>query len=139
MPDSHIPVCSTTEASSIKQVTSSSLDARLYRTPYKAPYFNYIIKIYTRLRPSIYYNSINTRIKRCTRCRRRRKCEPIPKLIIMLASIVLNTLNSSNSKTFKKLNKSSIDTTIKTHKLIKVAAIKVNNKKRKSLGLKPKN
>ena len=57
----------------------------------------------------------------------------------MLASIVLNTLNSSNSKTFKKLKKSFIDTTIKTHKLIKVATIKVDNKKRKSLGLKPKN
>jgi len=57
----------------------------------------------------------------------------------MLTSIVLNTLNSGNSKTFKKLKKSFIDTTIKTHKLIKVTAIKVDDKKRKSLGLKPKN
>jgi len=53
--------------------------------------------------------------------------------------MVLNTLNSSNSKTFKKLKKSFADTTIKMRKLIKVATIKVNNKKRKSLELKPKN
>ena len=57
----------------------------------------------------------------------------------MLTSIVLNTLNSSNSKAFKKLKKSFIDTAIKIYKLIKVATIKVNNIKRKSLGLKPKN
>ena len=57
----------------------------------------------------------------------------------MLASMVLNTLNSSNSKTFKKLKKSFIDTAIKTRKLIKVATIKVNDEKRKSLELKPKN
>ena len=57
----------------------------------------------------------------------------------MLTSIVLNTLNYSNSKTFKKLKKSFLDNTIKMYKLIKVATIKVNNKKRKLLGLKPKN
>ena len=57
----------------------------------------------------------------------------------MLTSIVLNTLNSSNSKTFKKLKKSFIDTAIRMRKLIKVATIKFNDKKRKSLGLKPKN
>ena len=57
----------------------------------------------------------------------------------MLTSIVLNTLNSSNSKTFKKLKKSFVDTTIKMRKLMKVATIKVNDEKRKSLGLKPKN
>ena len=57
----------------------------------------------------------------------------------MLTSIVLNALNSSNSKTFEMLKKSFIDTTIKMRKLIKVATIKVNNKKRKSLELKPKN
>ena len=67
------------EVFSIKQVTSSSLDARLYRTPCKAVYFNYIIKLCTYLQPSIYYNSINTRIKRCTRYRCRRKYKPIPK------------------------------------------------------------
>ena len=57
----------------------------------------------------------------------------------MFTSIVLNTLNSGNSKTFKKLKKSFIDTAIKMRKLIKVTTIKVNNKKRKLLGLKPKN
>ena len=59
--------------------------------------------------------------------------------MIMLTSIVLNALNSGNSKTFKKLKKSFVDIAIKTHKLIKVTAVKVNNKKRKLLGLKPKN
>ena len=57
----------------------------------------------------------------------------------MLTSIVLNALSYSNSKTFKKLKKSFIDTTIKTRKLIKVTTIKVNNKKRKLIGLKLKN
>ena len=57
----------------------------------------------------------------------------------MLTSIVLIALNSSNSKTFKKLKKSFIDTSIKMRKLMKVATIKVNDRKRKSLELKPKN
>ena len=64
---------------------------------------------------------------------------PIPKLIKLLTSIVLYTLSYSNSKAFKKLKKSFIDTTIKIRKLIKVTTIKVNNKKRKLLGLKLKN
>jgi len=57
----------------------------------------------------------------------------------MLTSIVLNALSYSNSKAFKKLKKSFIDTTIKTRKLIKVATIKVNNKKGKLIELKLKN
>ena len=127
------------EASSVEQVAGSSSDARLHGTPRKAPCFNCMIKICTRSRPGICRDSTNTRIKRCTGCRRGRKCEPVPESMMMLASMVLDALNSGDSETFKKLKKSFADTAIETRKLMKVAAVKVDDEKRKSLGLKPKN
>ncbi|KAK1914005.1 hypothetical protein P3342_007251 [Pyrenophora teres f. teres] len=56
----------------------------------------------------------------------------------VLAGMVLDALSRGDTEAFKKLKKSFADTAIKARRLRKVASVKFEDDKRKSMGLKPK-
>ncbi|KAE8849618.1 hypothetical protein PTNB85_00034 [Pyrenophora teres f. teres] len=126
------------DTSSVDQVDGSTSDARAKGPARKAPCFNCMIKICTRSRPSVCCDSISARVKRCSECSSGRKCEPVPDSMKVLAGMVLDALSRGDTEAFKKLKKSFADTAIKARRLRKVASVKFEDDKRKSIGLKPK-